>query len=117
MDKIHPSDMREDELKANQVNREQTDGKGVILGKVKREGKKAPLSLMNNLIIEKTSKRALEQNHNRIKMLRDKERKESELNYNFEIGNERYAFNVLSLYAFTNKSPLRIFCVRMMNHR
>lgn len=117
MDKIHPSENEARLSISLPKKRVGTDGRPVILGKVTSGRNQAPLSLMNNLIIEKTSKRALEQTHNRMKRLRDKERREAELNYNFEFGEERYAFNTLSLYAFTNKSRFRIFCVRLMNHR
>lgn len=78
---------------------------------------KPQFSLLNNLIIENTTKKVLEAKNIRMNQIHHKKEAKNELTNNFFFHGEQFAFAKKSLYLFSESNAFRRKCVWLSTHR
>lgn len=72
---------------------------------------------VNNLLLEKTAKKAIDLGSARINKIHQEKKEISKRKANFHFHGEDYFFAENSLFCLNEKNRLRLFLVKLMTHR
>lgn len=78
---------------------------------------KPTFSLLKNILIENSTKKALESKHIKMSQIHQKKSKELDLIFNFTAHNQKFAFAQKSIYLFDENSKFRYWCVWIQTHK